>query len=87
MRLIYTILGLLFVCCNIGAIMVHQTPLCKIYTPDSILAYKQNYRPVALEGRWRHATCTAATWFHGYYLAMLNFYGEKIDFRGTPSLF
>lgn len=52
--------------------------LCDIYTKNSILNNKENYRPLPVGNRKRYATCTGATWFHENYLAVLNLYGEKL---------
>ncbi len=50
-----------------------------VFTPDSILQNKQNYKPLLFGKRWRYGTCTGVAWFHDTYLATLNLYGEKIN--------
>lgn len=49
-----------------------------VFTPDSILQNKQNYKPLCVVNRWRYGTCSGACWFHDSYLATVNIYGEKI---------
>jgi 6-phosphogluconolactonase (cycloisomerase 2 family) len=53
-------------------------PLCSIYTPNSILAHQEDYKPLYVGLRQRYGTCTGAAWFHEYYLAVLNLLGKKI---------
>ena len=74
------IIGLLWVCfvCEISSFVFNSKPICKVYTPDSILLHKADYKPLALGGRMRYATCTGAAWFHGTYLAVLNLFGEHM---------
>ncbi len=50
-----------------------------VFTPDSILQNKQNYKPLLFGKRWRYGTCTGVAWFHDTYLATVNLYGEKIN--------
>ena len=50
-----------------------------VFTPDSILQNKEEYKPLCFCDRWRYGTCTGAVWFHDTYLATVNLYGEKIN--------
>jgi len=59
-------------------ITIDNTPICSIYTPDSILQNKEQYRLQFVGERTRYSTCTSAEWFHDNYLAILNFYGDHI---------
>ncbi len=63
---------------------VNNTPLCIVYTPNSILEHKEDFMPLYIDGQQRYATCTGATWFHDNYLAVLNLYGEKINTYTLP---
>ena len=59
--------------------VISLKPICSVYTPNSILEHKTNYKPLFLgPKRKRYATCTGAAWFHEHYLAVLNLYGEKL---------
>lgn len=49
-----------------------------LYTPDSILEHKEDFRPLYAGGRLRYATCTGVAWFHDTYIAVLNLYGKKL---------
>ncbi len=64
---------------NLIAFTIDTTPLCSIYTPNSILEHKENYLPLYVGTKLRYATCTGASWFHENYLAVLNLYGKKIN--------
>ncbi len=59
--------------------VISLEPICSVYTPNSILEHKIDYKPLFLgPKRKRYATCTGAAWFHEDYLAVLNLYGEKL---------
>lgn len=57
---------------------IQKKPIAVVYTQESILLHKEQYVPVGVGARMRHATCTAAAWFHNNYLVSLNLYGEKM---------
>ena len=57
---------------------ISSSPICTVYTPNSILEHKEQYKPLSVGNRPRYATCTGATWFHNSYLAVLNLYGQKL---------
>lgn len=61
------------------SLSIDSTPICSVYTPNSILDHKEKYRPLFIGTKERYATCTGATWFHENYLAVINLYGRKID--------
>lgn len=60
------------------AFVLEIEPLCIVYTPDSILAHKEDFRPWYVGGKLRYGTCTGVAWFHQDYLAVANLYGNKI---------
>jgi len=65
---------------------IQQEPVRKIYTQNSILEKKENYKPRPVSTRMRYATCTGAAWFHGDYLAVLNLYGNHLTiYRFDPA--
>lgn len=57
---------------------INSTPVCIVYTQNSILDHKERYKPNFVGSRKRYSTCTGAAWFHGNYLAVLNLHGENI---------
>ncbi len=57
---------------------IQHEPVHKIYTQNSILEKKENYKPRPVSNRMRYATCTGAAWFHGEYLAILNLFGNHL---------
>lgn len=69
---------LLFSCVEVLSFSITNTPICSVYTPDSILNKKENYLPLFVGDRTRYSTCTGVAWFHGNYLAVLNLYGRNI---------
>ena len=72
------IVSLLLHCPDALSSALNSTYLCTVYTPNSILEQKENFRPHILDGRTRYSTCTGAAWFHKTYLAVLNLYGRNI---------
>lgn len=63
----------------LGAFSIDETPVCSIYTPNSILNRKKDFYTWSLGSRERYSTCSGVTWFHDCYLAVLNLFGRKID--------
>ena len=63
---------------NIFPVTISSTPVCIVYTPNSILAHKEKYKALPVGNRTRYATCTSVAWFHGNYFAALNLYGQKL---------
>ena len=57
---------------------ISSTPVCTVYTQNSILDHKELYQPNFAGNRKRYSTCVGAAWFHGNYLAVLNLHGENI---------
>lgn len=58
---------------------IDPKPLCTLYTPNSILEHKEDYRPLYAGDRIRYSTCTGVAWFHDHYLAVLNLFGKKLE--------
>jgi len=77
MRLFYAIL-LLFCNTIYPSFRIIPSPICTVYTPNSILNNKEKYKLLFVGDRTRYSTCTGATWFHHNYLAILNLMGKKI---------
>lgn len=66
---------------------IDPTPICTIYTTNSILNHKQSYQPLYSGSRIRYSTCTGAAWFHDKYFALMNLHGKKITtYKFDPDL-
>lgn len=63
---------------TIFAATIQKKPISTVYTPDSILNHKEQYVAATVGAKKRHATSTAAAWFHKNYIVSLNLYGEKM---------
>ncbi len=63
---------------NISSFTINPKPICTVYTPNSTLQQKANYKPILLGKRMRYSTCTGAAWFHENHLAVLNRNGEEL---------
>lgn len=61
-----------------SAVVIQGKPIAIVYTPNSILNHKEQYVAATVGAKKRHATCTAAAWFHKNYIVSLNLYGEKM---------
>lgn len=59
-------------------IPVCNEPICTVYTPDSILNRKSDFKAVFVGQRERYASCNSSVWFHQNYLAVNNLLGEHI---------
>ena len=64
---------------NVCAVSIQSSPVLTVYTAKTILKHKENYKPLFVGRRSRYATCTGAAWFHENYLAILNYYGRKLN--------
>ena len=55
------------------ALLLHVTERSILDEPNL-----DKYRPLAVGGRARHATCSGVAWFRGYHLAVVNLYGQHL---------
>jgi 6-phosphogluconolactonase (cycloisomerase 2 family) len=65
-------------CFETRAVSITPSPICSVYTPNSILNHKEKYHILFAGNRPRYSTCTGAVWFHDHYVAALNLYGKTI---------
>ncbi len=75
----YFLLLFLQLSMSLVAFSISETPVCSVFTPDSILNRKEKYYQLYAGTKQRYSTCTGVTWFHDNYIAALNFYGQKIN--------